>query len=164
MGNQEKYTNSNTEEIHYRGILNLFTSPEELFLIYPSGSWPFDLSQLERLARKRSDFTVALDGSRAIGFANIYTNSSQDEYFIGNVVVAGTHRSQGIGRALIRYMCSLIFDHYTSTVYISVFTFNTTALLLYASLGFKPYHLEQRTMRNGDCTALLYMRLDSRSW
>jgi hypothetical protein len=31
-------------------------------------------------------------------------------------------------------------------------------------IGFKPYNIEQRTMPNGDSTALLYMRPDARNW
>jgi hypothetical protein len=46
----------------------------------------------------------------------------------------------------------------------SLWRINTGALLLYTSLGFKPYQLEQRTMPNGDSTALLHMRLYARSW
>ncbi|MES9943937.1 MAG: hypothetical protein ABW080_03145 [Candidatus Thiodiazotropha sp.] len=42
------------DESHYDAIVALFTSPEEFYLIYPSGSWPFDRSQLQRLATQRS--------------------------------------------------------------------------------------------------------------
>jgi ribosomal protein S18 acetylase RimI-like enzyme len=160
----EKYELAAADDSHYKGILELFTSPEELFLIYPSGSWPFDRRQLERLGKERSDFTVVMDNQQVIGFANIYTNISSDRYFIGNVVISRAYRGQAIGRRLVCHMCDLIFDHYASTVFISVFTFNTAALLLYASLGFKPYDLERRTMPNGDSAALLHMRLDARSW
>jgi ribosomal protein S18 acetylase RimI-like enzyme len=61
-------------------------------------------------------------------------------------------------------MCDLIFDHYASTVYISVFNNNTKALLLYMSLGFKPFEIEQRRMSNGATTALIHMRLNMRNW
>ncbi|MES9972371.1 MAG: GNAT family N-acetyltransferase [Candidatus Thiodiazotropha sp.] len=148
------------DESHYEGIMALFTSPEELYLIFPSGSWPFDREQLERLSKQRSDFTVVLDDDRVIGFANIYTNTAGNRYFIGNVVISRDYRGQGVGRQLVGHMCGLIFEHYASTAYISVFAFNTTALLLYSSLGFKPYDIEQRNMPNGDLAALVHMRLD----
>ncbi|MES9924510.1 MAG: GNAT family N-acetyltransferase [Candidatus Thiodiazotropha endolucinida] len=149
---------------HFEGILTLISSPEELYLIYPSGSWPFDRAQLEKLVRERRDFTVVLDNKQVIGFANLYTSIAGDRYFIGNLVISDAYRGKGIGRRLVRHMCDRIFDRYASTVYISVFTDNTPALLLYASLGFMPYDIERRTTPNGDSAALLHMRLDARSW
>ncbi|WP_369163290.1 GNAT family N-acetyltransferase [Candidatus Thiodiazotropha sp. LNASS1] len=152
------------DNTHFEGIIGLFTTPEELFLIYPSGTWPFDKAQLEKLARERSDFTVVLDNGRVIGFANLYTSIAGDRYFIGNLVISDAYRGQGIGRRLIRHMCDRIFERYASTVYISVFTDNTPALLLYASLGFMPFDIERRTTPKDDSAALLHMRLDARSW
>ncbi|MEW8657546.1 MAG: GNAT family N-acetyltransferase [Candidatus Thiodiazotropha endolucinida] len=164
MSSAEQYDITAADNTHFGRIVELFTTPEELFLIFPSGSWPFDKAQLERLSRERRDFTVVLDNGQVIGFANLYTSIAGDRYFIGNVVISDTYRGQGIGRRLVRHMCDRIFDRYASTVYISVFTDNTPALLLYASLGFMPYDIEQRTTPNGDSVALLHMRLDTRSW
>ncbi|MET0108755.1 MAG: GNAT family N-acetyltransferase [Candidatus Thiodiazotropha sp.] len=162
--NQDRFGIASGDESHYDGIISLFTSPDEFYLIYPSGSWPFDKVQLKRLAKERSDFTVVLDNKQIIGFANLYTSIAGDRYFIGNLVISDAYRGQGIGRRLVRHMCDRIFDRYASTVYISVFTDNTPALLLYASLGFKPYDIERRKTPNGDSAALLHMRLDARSW
>ncbi|MEW8096660.1 MAG: GNAT family N-acetyltransferase [Candidatus Thiodiazotropha endolucinida] len=160
----DRFEITSASESHYDGILELFTTPDEFYLIYPSGIWPFDRSQLERLARERSDFTVVLDSKQVIGFANLYTSIAGDRYFIGNLVISDAYRGQGIGRRLVRHMCDRIFERYASTVYISVFTDNTPALLLYASLGFMPFDIERRTTPKGDSAALLYMRLDARSW
>ncbi|MCG8049369.1 MAG: GNAT family N-acetyltransferase [Candidatus Thiodiazotropha endolucinida] len=164
MSSAEQYDITTADNTHFEGIVELFTTPEEFFLIYPSGTWPFDKAQLERLSRERRDFTVVLDTGRVIGFANLYTSIAGDRYFIGNVVISDTYRGQGIGRRLVRHMCDRIFDRYASTVYISVFTDNTPALLLYASLGFMPFNIERRTTPKGDSAALLHMRLDARSW
>ncbi|MEW8286768.1 MAG: GNAT family N-acetyltransferase [Candidatus Thiodiazotropha endolucinida] len=164
MSSAEQYDITTADNTHFEGIVELFTTPEEFFLIYPSGTWPFDKAQLERLSRERRDFTVVLDTGRVIGFANLYTSIAGDRYFIGNLVISDAYRGQGIGRRLVRHMCDRIFDRYASTVYISVFTDNTTALLLYASLGFMPYDIERRTTPKGDSAALLHMRLDARSW
>ncbi|MEW8231152.1 MAG: GNAT family N-acetyltransferase [Candidatus Thiodiazotropha endolucinida] len=164
MSSAEQYDITTADNTHFEGIVELFTTPEEFFLIYPSGTWPFDKAQLERLSRERRDFTVVLDTGRVIGFANLYTSIAGDRYFIGNLVISDTYRGQGIGRRLVRHMCDRIFDRYASTVYISVFTDNTPALLLYASLGFMPFDIERRTTPKGDSAALLHMRLDARSW
>ncbi|MCU7803430.1 MAG: GNAT family N-acetyltransferase [Candidatus Thiodiazotropha sp. (ex Lucinoma borealis)] len=164
MNTSNEYDIINADSSQYEGILDLIRSPEELFLIYPAATRPFDRTQLERLAEERSDFTVALDNEQVIGFANIYTNISGDKFFIGNVVISDAYRGQGIGRRLVCHMCNRIFEHYASTVHISVFTFNTPALLLYASLGFKPYDIEQRSMPNGNVTGLIHMRLNRKTW
>ncbi|MBT3045302.1 MAG: GNAT family N-acetyltransferase [Candidatus Thiodiazotropha sp. (ex Codakia orbicularis)] len=164
MSSAEQYDITAADNTHFERIVELFTTPEELFLVFPSGTWPFDKAQLERLSRERRDFTVVLDTGRVIGFANLYTSIAGDRYFIGNLVISDAYRGKGIGRRLVRHMCDRIFDRYASTVYISVFTDNTPALLLYASLGFMPYDIERRTTPKGDSAALLHMRLDARSW
>ncbi|MBT3053249.1 MAG: GNAT family N-acetyltransferase [Candidatus Thiodiazotropha sp. (ex Codakia orbicularis)] len=164
MSSAEQYDITAADNTHFERIVELFTTPEELFLVFPSGSWPFDKAQLERLSRERRDFTVVLDNGQVIGFANLYTSIAGDRYFIGNLVISDAYRGKGIGRRLVRHMCDRIFDRYASTVYISVFTDNTPALLLYASLGFMPYDIERRTTPKGDSAALLHMRLDARSW
>ncbi|MES9991801.1 MAG: GNAT family N-acetyltransferase [Candidatus Thiodiazotropha sp.] len=160
----DRFKITKADESHYDDIIALIKSPDELFLIYPAGNWPFDRSQLQSLALQRSDLTVVLDARHVIGFANIYRNNSGDKFFIGNVVISEACRGKGLGRRLVQHMCDLIFDHYASTVHISVFNFNTKALLLYTKLGFRPYEIELHTMPNGDNAALIHMRLDSRNW
>ncbi|MCU7929908.1 MAG: GNAT family N-acetyltransferase [Candidatus Thiodiazotropha sp. (ex Codakia rugifera)] len=149
---------------HYSGILQLITSPEELYLVYPSGIWPLDKAQLNQLSKERSDFTVVLDREKVIGFANLYRNLSGDKLFIGNVVISDAYRNRGIGKRLICHMCNIIFNRYASEVHISVFNINTPALLLYASLGFRPYDLEQRSLPNGNVSVLIHMHLNRKTW
>ena len=149
---------------HFNAILALINSPEELFLIYPSGSWPFDITQLRQLSKTRTDLTVILDDDQVIGFANIYRSLSGDKFFVGNVVISKAYRGQGVGRQLAQHMCDIVFDRYAKEVYISVFNFNTPALTLYTSLGFKPYDLERRRMPNGSISMLIHMRLNRRTW
>ncbi|MCU7924866.1 MAG: GNAT family N-acetyltransferase [Candidatus Thiodiazotropha sp. (ex Dulcina madagascariensis)] len=164
MSTASQYQIIAADASHFNGIVQLIQSPEELFLIHPGGTWPFDTVQLQQLSKARSDFTVVMDQDTIIGFANLYRNLSGDRLFIGNVVVSDSYRGQGVGRRLICHMCDIIFDRYASEVHISVFNFNTPALLLYASLGFKPYDLERRRMPNGDYSVLIHMRLYRRTW
>ncbi|MEW8201628.1 MAG: hypothetical protein AB2764_05890 [Candidatus Thiodiazotropha endolucinida] len=42
MSSAEQYDITAADNNHFEGIVELFTTPEELFLIYPSGTWPFD--------------------------------------------------------------------------------------------------------------------------
>lgn len=149
---------------HYNGILSLFQSPEELFLIYPSATWPFDLPQLNKLSQQRTDLTVAIDKNAVIGFANLYRNQSGEKVFIGNVVVADAYRGKGVGRRVICHMCDQVFEKYASEVHLTVFNQNTPALILYTSLGFKAYDLELRHTPQGEPVIAIHMQLNRRSW
>ena len=44
-------------EQHYSAIGQLVTSPEELYLVYPSGCYPWDVQQLKDIAAKHLSFT-----------------------------------------------------------------------------------------------------------
>ncbi|MES9942653.1 MAG: GNAT family N-acetyltransferase [Candidatus Thiodiazotropha sp. 6PLUC2] len=162
MNNHYYFLNADPE--HYRAILSLFQSADELFLIYPSATWPFDLTQLEKLAQQRTDLTVVVDDDQVIGFANLYRNLSADKIFVGNVVISQSYRGKGVGRQLVCHMCDLVFDNYASEVHITVFNPNTPALVLYRSLGFKPYDMEVRHTPNGQPIMAIHMQLNRRSW
>jgi ribosomal protein S18 acetylase RimI-like enzyme len=57
-------------------------------------------------------------------------------------------------------MVQLAFEKYrVPEVRISVFDSNVPALLLYGTLGFRPYDLEQRIDPEGNRVALIHMRL-----
>ncbi len=146
-------------EAHYKGILNLVPSREELYLVYPSGTFPLDNSQLQQLAKTRSDLTVAIDGEHVVAFANLYQVNQSCSAFIGNVVVANSHRGQGIGKALTLHMAEVCQVKYEATPHLSVFNFNTKALLMYTGLGFKPYAIEQRENLTKEPVALVHMSL-----
>jgi len=143
----------------YEGICQLITSEEEMFLIYPAGNYPLTIEQLDKLSSNRKELTVALAGEKIIGFANLY-NVTQGEYaFIGNVVVAKEQRGKGIGKALITYMLTKANEKYKlPQVRISVFSENTTAILLYSQFDFKPYEIEERLDKKGKRVALIHMR------
>ncbi|MEW8438084.1 MAG: GNAT family N-acetyltransferase [Candidatus Thiodiazotropha taylori] len=161
---QSNYRYATAKPTHYQAIISLIKSPQELFLIYPAADWPFDIKQMERLARERSDLTVVLDGDLVIGFANLYSNLSGSKRFIGNVVVSHDYRGKGIGRELVRYMCNRVFEHYADEVHITVFNHNLPALTLYGSMGFKPYDMELRKMPSGGQAMAIHMQLNRRSW
>ncbi|MDX9765764.1 MAG: GNAT family N-acetyltransferase [Ectothiorhodospiraceae bacterium] len=147
-------------EADHPAICALIPSPEELFLVYPRGRHPLTVEQLASLAAERHALTVMTDGEQVIGFANLYGLEAGSHAFIGNVIVARTHRGQGLGRRLVRYMLDVAFGrHELREVCISVFNDNTAALLLYAGLGFVPYAIEERRHPQGRRTALLHLRL-----
>lgn len=144
---------------HYPDILTLFSDPDELFFIYPKAYHPFSLDQFKVIVESRSDLTVALDGERVVGFANLYNHLPDRWVFIGNLVVAKDSRGRGIGRKLIFHMEALATSKYRmDEVRISVFNINTPALLLYSELGYAPYAVEQRESPAGSTVALIHMK------
>lgn len=143
----------------YPAIVKLFDSQEELFLIYPRGSHPFTLKQLEQLAQERIALSVMEDADRnIIGFANLYDHQPGQYVFIGNVVVSKSYRGQGLGKRLVQHMLNIAEQEYRlPRIKISVFSDNTPALKLYASLGFRPYSEEQRRDPQGVMRGLIHM-------
>lgn len=144
----------------FEAIVRLVPSQEELFLVYPKGTHPFSVDQLRALAEIRKELTVVLKNKEVIGFANLYDLEDYHWVFIGNVVISRTFRATGLGRELIEHMVRVAFEKYgLPETRISVFNENTPALLLYASIGFKPYAIEARQNPTGKRVALIHMRL-----
>ena len=148
-------------EADFDAICGLIPTQEELFRVYPRGSYPFTLDQLRHLFETRKAHTVTTDAGKITGFANLYDFSDNRRAFIGNVVVDKAYRGQGLGKCLVEYMIEQAFSSYDlDEVHISVFSDNTPALLLYSSLGFEPYAVEERLNYAGKRLALLHMRFN----
>jgi ribosomal protein S18 acetylase RimI-like enzyme len=149
----------------FENIVRLVPSPEELFLVYPAGTYPFTVAQLQALAAVRKELTVGVIGQELVGFANLYGLQAGHCAFIGNVVIGRSFRGEGLGRRLVDHMVHTAFKKYDlPEVRISVFSENTPALLLYASLGFKPYAVEARQHPSGRRAALIHMGVIRRGY
>ena len=141
-------------------ICDLVTNEDELFWVYPGGQFPLTIDQLMKLSKEREDLTVVVEKERIIGFANFYNYIQGKSAHIGNVVVEKRHRGKGIGRNLILYMLERArIIHRLEEVHISVFNENTPALLLYSTLGFIPYEIEERTNLRGKNAALIHLKI-----
>ena len=146
-------------EMDFEDICTLFVSEQELFWIYPKGRYPFTVEQLRGVAAVRRDLTVAVEGDRIVGFANLYDFKPQSHVFIGNVVIRPETRGKGLGRKLVAHMAGLARNKYAlPEVRISVFSDNTKATLLYSSCGFSPYQIEERRDYSGKRVALIHMK------
>ncbi len=144
----------------FSAIVRLVPNRDELFLVYPRGSYPFSVKQLRELVAGRKALTVAVQDGKVVGFANLYGVEARRCAYVGNVIVKSSLRGAGIGRQLVRHMVELAFRRYRLTeVRISVFNTNTAALLLYSDLGFKPYAAEARQNHDGKRVALLHLRI-----
>lgn len=145
-------------EADFAAICGLLPTQEELFRVYPRGTYPFSIDQLKHLFETRKAHTVATDAGKITGFANLYDFNNRCA-FLGNVVVDKAYRGQGLGKCLVEYMIEQAFSGYDlDDVHLSVFSDNTPALLLYSSLGFKPYAIEERLNYAAKRVALLHMQ------
>ncbi|MEM8716234.1 MAG: GNAT family protein [Cyanobacteria bacterium P01_A01_bin.3] len=147
-----------TVQADYPQICQLFPSPEEMYLIYPSGTFPMTTEQLQAIAQERIDLTSVAIDDRIVGFSNLY-NYMPDQYaFIGNVVIHPEQRGQGMGKALIAYMLDRCFTiHDLPEVRITVLNYNSRALLLYSSLDFTPYSIEEIAGLTGERVAFIHL-------
>ncbi|WP_455220253.1 N-acetyltransferase family protein [Kaarinaea lacus] len=141
-------------------ITQLLTTPDELFLVYPNGRFPFTIPQAQKLYNERFEFTVLSDGDTIAGFANLYDRQQDDHAFIGNVFIAPEYRRQGLGKLLLTYMIKAAFEKYRlREVRLSVFSDNAPAIALYQSFGFRKYSSEQRLDPNNQTRTLVHMKL-----
>ena len=146
-------------EKDFDGISKVIKSKEELFLVYPNGKYPFTVSQVKELSEVRKELTVAVEDNEIIGFANLYDFKPRELVFIGNVIIEKSHRGKGLGKEVVSYMLDKAYEKYDlPEVRISVFSENTPALLLYSSIGFVPYEIEERLNPQGNRTALIHMK------
>ncbi|MCP5205755.1 MAG: GNAT family N-acetyltransferase [Hahellaceae bacterium] len=138
-------------------IATLPASAEELYLVYPSGHYPWSVEQLDKLYETRREFTVAVINGSVAAFANLYNVIPGKSAFIGNVIVADAYKGKGVGRALTGHMIRICTEKYGAAAHISVFGFNARAILMYASMGFTPYAVEARKNIAGESVALFHL-------
>jgi ribosomal protein S18 acetylase RimI-like enzyme len=145
----------------YPAIAALIDGPEELFLVFPGGHWPFDVRQVQRLAEQRLDLTVCVSAGQVSGFANLYNKQPGQWAFIGNLLVRREARGKGVGGRLLRYMLARVFEQYDlPQARLSVFGHNRPAINLYEKAGFVQYAHEVRSTPWGERVTLLHLKLD----
>jgi ribosomal protein S18 acetylase RimI-like enzyme len=141
-------------------IVGFAVNEEELFYFYPKANFPLTAQQLRSSIDSRMDSTVVEMNGEVIGFANFYHWEDGGSCSIGNVVVNPHLRGRGAGRYLMKVMISLARSKYRAReIRVSCFNRNTSALLLYRSLGFLPFDVEDREDKQGNRVALVHMRL-----
>ncbi len=154
------YTFRSAVETDYPEICKLIKSREELLWVYPAGRYPLTVSQLEDLAQKRIELTVAIVDGKVAGFADFYDLQLGKTVFIGNLIVGKKYRGYGLGKSLVVHMTEKAFEKYeVPEVRLSVYSENSRALLLYSRLGFVPYAIDERVKSDGQRLALIHMRM-----
>ncbi len=129
---------------HFQHICNLIETKEELFWVSPNAHFPLDIDQLRQAAQERNNLSVIIDDGQVIGFANLYDVEKSVKAFIGNVIISKNYRGQGVGRMLINYMANIVRGEYQAEPHLTVISDNSPALLLYSSMGFTPYSVEEK--------------------
>lgn len=143
---------------HIQSICTLVKSQEELFLISPSSSYPWCHQQLANIFELRHNPTVGIIDETVVAFSNLYDVEQNQSAFIGNIVVDQSMRNRGLGKSLTLYMMDICAQEHNAKPHLSVFSYNTKALLLYHHLGFVPYEIEPRKNYENDTVALIHMR------
>jgi len=126
--------------------------------MFPKAGFPLTAEQLSEAMADRADSTVVeLDGE-LVAFANFHKWEDGGFCSIGNVVVSGRQRRQGVGTFLIGTMEEIARrEHRARELRVSCFHTNAAGLLLYARMGFSPCAIEERTAKDGSPVALIHM-------
>lgn len=134
-------------------------SPEELFHLFPKGSWPFTAEQVLEAAACRRDPTVAELEGGVVGYANFAVFEPGSHCAIGNVVVAPHARRRGVARFLVGALVERALGQYgMPEIRIGAHAANPAALLLYAAMGFVPYEIQAVPDWRGVTVPLVFLR------
>ena len=132
---------------------------EELFFMFPKAEYPLTERQLEFAINSRFDSTVILFNNIIVGFANFYEVRESQYCAIGNVIVSPCFRNRGVGTFLINAMEDIGKKKYNvSELHLSCFDANTSGLLLYTKLGYKPYEIEKYINKENEVSALIELK------
>lgn len=128
----------------FQEISNFPRDAGELFFMYPNGSYPITAEQLEEVARNRIKPTVILHEDKVIGYCNFY-EVSEESSWLGNLIIKPSYRGTGAGK----YLIEIMKEYAKSELRVKYFRLvchntNTSALLFYTKLGFKPidFHIQ----------------------
>ena len=90
---------------------------------------------------------------------NFYEVRESQYCAIGNVIVSPCFRNRGVGTFLINAMEDIGKKKYNvSELHLSCFDANTSGLLLYTKLGYKPYEIEKYINKENEVSALIELK------
>jgi Acetyltransferases len=116
---------------------------EELYYMFPRGTFPLDPELMARVAEERVRPTVILDGDAVIGYGNLYDVEPGSHGWLGNVIIRPDYRGRGAGRFLVETMAAIAGRELKlRELRLVCHNTNTQALRLYWRTGFVPYGLE----------------------
>lgn len=140
-------------------ICTFVQSVDEAFFFFPKATFPVTCQQLSAAIAQRSDSSVVVEGDEVLGFANFYQWEQGGTCSLGNVLVSPKARGRGVARYLVAQMIEVARNrHQASEMKVSCFNHNTAGLLLYPTLGFVPFGIEERKDPAGKRVALVQMK------
>ena len=157
---ETNYLSHRTVEVSdLKRICQLPKDEEELFFMFPKADFPLTIDQLKNTIKDRFDSTVVLFNNEVVGFANFYEVRESQYCAIGNVIVSPCFRNRGVGTFLINAMEDIGKKKYNvSELHLSCFDANTSGLLLYTKLGYKPYEIEKYINKENEVSALIELK------
>jgi len=116
-----------------------------IFPPLPDGVIPRE-DYLALLARPNERVIIAIEDGEAVGYLNYefvdrpanYYKYPQKLVHVHVLTVKATHRSRGIGEALLKYVEQQAREYGASRVTLEVYSFNTGAVRFYEHIGFAP--------------------------
>jgi len=118
---------------------------DELYYAFPKAKYPLTADQILPSFEGRQGNTTVVFESRVVAFANYISVAQNESVTIGNVLVDPAFRGKGIGRFLIEHMEQTAIRNYKARFCrIPCFNRNTSGLLFYHALGYRPIDGEPR--------------------
>ncbi|MEF3302939.1 GNAT family N-acetyltransferase [Paenibacillus sp. GYB003] len=135
----------------FQTICTFPQSEDELFFMFPSGTYPLTAEQLELKAKERWWPTVVADENGIAGYANIYGYEEGKHCSLGNVIIAPGHRGRGAAVCLLETMMEKAANELkVPRLLLVCHHSNPRALLFYDKLGFVPYGLKKMQNKRGE--------------
>jgi len=144
-----------------QAVCSLPQNAEELYYMYPKAVYPLTPEQLEEALRTRLEATVVLHGGTVVAYANLYTAGDDpggESCWLGNVIVAASHRGKGAARYLVETMESIAKNRLNAKrLRLVCHNTNTRGLLFYHKLGYRPFGVSPRVRPSGEPIAGILM-------
>ncbi|ETT66146.1 GNAT family N-acetyltransferase [Paenibacillus sp. FSL H8-0457] len=145
-----------------QAICSFPQTPEELFYMSPRSEFPLTPDQILSLLENRFDPTVIFEEStgQVVAYANFYEDAD-GSLWLGNVVVAPSHRGLGAAQKLLRTMMDIAKEKYEmERFYLSCHNTNSRGLVFYHKLGFEPFDVRITALDDDRKMITIQMRLD----
>jgi RimJ/RimL family protein N-acetyltransferase len=154
------YTCRPAESTDYSAIAIFPESEEELFFMFPAGTYPLTAEQIEETVKKRWCPTVVLHQNEVVGFANFYGYEEGKHCCLGNFIITKAHRGKGAAECLIRHMIEAAKnDMKVPRLVLGCHHSNPRALLFYKKMNFSPFNLTKVTNRNQEIIVAINMEM-----
>ncbi|RPH92308.1 MAG: GNAT family N-acetyltransferase, partial [Calditrichaeota bacterium] len=121
-------------------IARLVTNREDLQLMFPNASWPFDHRQWgELIDRSKGNISfIVREGDQQIGHAALFNRGVPDTYTLGLLFIVPELRSQGFGRRMIGEVEKYAVQRLgVKRLFLRVRDFNLPALNCYLKCGYQ---------------------------